>query len=37
VGQKADLILFDPHVNRVIENKQSLYDKEELSGEVTLF
>jgi dihydroorotase len=36
VGQKADLILFDPHVNRVIENKQSLYDKEELSGEVKL-
>ena len=37
VGQKADLILFNPHAKRVIDNKQSLYDKEELSGEVILF
>ena len=37
VGQKADLILFNPHAKRAIDNKQSLYDKEELFGEVILF
>jgi len=37
VGQKADLILFNPHAKRVVKNKQSLYNNEELFGEVTLF
>ncbi|MEA3331173.1 MAG: amidohydrolase family protein [Campylobacterota bacterium] len=34
VGQKADLVLFNPHAKRVVDNKQSLYDGQELSGEV---
>ena len=34
VGQKADLILFNPHAKRVVKNKQSLYNNEELFGKV---
>ncbi len=34
VGQKADLILFNPHTKRVVKNKQSLYNNEELFGKV---
>jgi len=35
-GQKADIVLFDPHAKKVINNKQSLYNKNELFGEVNL-
>jgi dihydroorotase len=34
-NQKADLILFNPNSKRVVKNKQSLYDEEELNGEIT--
>jgi len=33
-GQRADIILFDPNAKKVINNKQSLYDKEELFGKI---
>ena len=36
MGQKADLILFNPHAKRVIDNKQSLYNGEKLFGEIKL-
>ena len=35
VGQKADLILFNPTIKQTINNAQSLYNGEELFGEVT--
>ncbi|MCD6433919.1 MAG: amidohydrolase family protein [Sulfurimonas sp.] len=34
VGQKADILLFNPDVKRVVDNEQSLYNGQELSGEV---
>jgi dihydroorotase len=34
VGQKASMFLFNPDKKRVIDNKQSLYDGEELYGEI---
>ncbi|MDF1874727.1 dihydroorotase [Sulfurimonas sp. SAG-AH-194-I05] len=37
VGDNADILLFNPHATRVINNKQSLYDKEKLYGEVIVF
>ena len=35
VGTKADCILFDSSVEKIVENKQSLYDTENLVGRVT--
>ena len=37
VGKKVDLILFDPKVKKVVQNEQSLYNAQELSGEVRSF
>jgi dihydroorotase len=34
VGQKASMFLFNPDKKRVVDNKQSLYDGEELYGEI---
>ena len=34
VGKKLDVVLFNPNILKVVENKQSLYYKEELYGEV---
>lgn len=36
VGQKANAVLFNPNSSKVIDNKQSLYNNEELSGEVVM-
>ena len=36
VGQRADLLLFDPLVSYEVDNPQSLYNKETLYGAVTL-
>ncbi len=37
VGQKADLLLFDTQKKKTVKNAQSLYDGEELLGEVSFF
>jgi len=34
VGQVASAVLFNPHARRVVDNPQSLYNGEELNGEV---
>jgi dihydroorotase len=34
VGQKANAVLFNPNSTKIVANAQSLYDGEELSGEV---
>jgi dihydroorotase len=34
IGKKLDVVLFNPNILKVVENKQSLYYKEELYGEV---
>ncbi len=36
VGQKVNALLFNPHVKVMVDNKQSLYDGEELSGKVVM-
>ena len=35
VGKAVDLVLFNPEKSFVVENSQSLFDKEELFGEIT--
>ena len=35
VGKKVDLLLFDTNSENILQNKQSLYDGESLTGEVT--
>ncbi len=37
VGKKADVLLFNAKIKRMVQNKQSLYNNEELSGEVKSF
>jgi len=37
VGQKADLLLFDVQKKKTVKNAQSLYNEEELFGEVSFF
>jgi len=34
VGDKVNAVLFNPHAKKIVKNAQSLYDGEELSGEV---
>ncbi|WP_455756215.1 dihydroorotase [Sulfurimonas sp.] len=34
VGDKVNAVLFNPHATNVVKNAQSLYDGEELSGEI---
>ncbi len=36
VGQKANAFLFDIGTSKIVNNEQSLYNSEELSGEVTM-
>ncbi|MBU1658764.1 dihydroorotase [bacterium] len=36
VGQKVNALLFNPHAKGIVNNKQSLYEGEELSGEVLM-
>ena len=36
VGQDADMLLFDPNGTVKVENVQSLYDGEELNGEIVM-
>lgn len=36
VGQKINALLFNPHAKTIVKNKQSLYNNEELYGEVIM-
>ena len=36
IGDKANVVLFNPHAKAKVNNKQSLYDNEELSGKVVM-
>jgi dihydroorotase len=36
VGQQANVVLFNPHAKASVNNKQSLYDNEELNGKVIM-
>jgi dihydroorotase len=36
INQKANAILFDPNIKNTVQNNQSLYDGEELDGEIIM-
>jgi len=36
VGIKANIVLFNPNTNRILNNEQSLYNGEELNGEILM-
>jgi dihydroorotase len=36
VGQRVDALLFNPHAKKAVDNGQSLYNGEELDGEVLM-